>query len=202
MNLYVFPELLYNCILYDSAPLSLSSYSPESSVRFVQYILAWSGLGVLLLNCGSPLQLAIGYNNLVDIGIIEYLINTLSKYAHTYESKHIRTILNGFMCLSKLCCENLGRCLRLGAEGTRIFVIFLMRFQTQLCDQEHILESDWTKSEQIFENWHPLHALVACAIESVHSCIANCSENRALFVQHGGFTILLNLLEVFINIKK
>ncbi|VDL19280.1 unnamed protein product [Hymenolepis diminuta] len=99
------------------------------------------------------------------------------------------------MCLSKLCYENSGRCLRLGAEGTRIIFIFLMRFQTQLCDQEHLLKYDWTNSEQIFVNWHPFHGLVACAIESVFSCIANCSENRALFVQHGGFTILLNLLE-------
>lgn len=76
---------------------------------------------------------------------------------------------------------------------------YLICLKTELCEQEHHFNSDWTKVERLMENCHPLTELVICVIEAVQSCIANCNENRTLFVQLGGFTVLLNILEVFTN---
>ncbi|VDO15360.1 unnamed protein product [Rodentolepis nana] len=99
------------------------------------------------------------------------------------------------MCLSRLCCIRFEGCRLLGAEGTRMIFTYLMCLQTELCDQEHLFNSDWTKPEQLFENWRPLIEMAICVIGAVQSCVANCNENRTLFVQLGGFTILLNILE-------
>lgn len=92
---------------------------------------------------------------------------------------------------------HLSSCLYLGAEGTNIIFTFLKRFQIQLCGQEYLLESDWMQVSEPIRNWHPLHRLAICAVDAVKSCIANCTENRLQFIQYGGFTVLLNILEVF-----
>lgn len=88
------------------------------------------------------------------------------------------------------------RCLRVGCSGMYVLIVLLSRLQTQLYDQECSQLTDWLNVEQPIGKWPPLCRLVICAVEAVQSCVRNCTETRRLFIQHGGVTMLLNVLEV------
>ncbi|KAH9279766.1 hypothetical protein ECG_08024 [Echinococcus granulosus] len=132
----------------------------------------------------------------VEVGVIEMVVSVLEKCLGCEDSSTDSTIFDGLLCLSRLCDGNTERCQRVGPSATHVLIVLLNRLQTQLCDQECPEITDWWDAERRMGSWPPLHRLVMCAVEAVQSCVANCCEDRRLFIQNGGITVLLNIMEV------
>nr|CDS24675.1 zw10 protein [Echinococcus granulosus] len=131
----------------------------------------------------------------VEVGVIEMVVSVLEKCLGCEDSSTDSTIFDGLLCLSRLCDGNTERCQRVGPSATHVLIVLLNRLQTQLCDQECPEITDWWDAERRMGSWPPLHRLVMCAVEAVQSCVANCCEDRRLFIQNGGITVLLNIME-------
>ncbi|KAL5971858.1 Cilia and flagella-associated protein 69 [Taenia solium] len=150
----------------------------------------------LLCSYLSVLSMLDGAIVLVELEVVEMLVSILEQCIDSEDSSPERIIFEGSLCLSLLCDGSTERCLRVGSKGMHVLIVLLTRLQTQLYDEDCPELTDWLKVEQPIGKWPPVYQLVISSVEAIQSCTGNCTENRRLFIQHGGVTVLLNTLEV------
>uniref|UniRef100_A0A5K3F011 Uso1_p115_head domain-containing protein n=1 Tax=Mesocestoides corti TaxID=53468 RepID=A0A5K3F011_MESCO len=133
---------------------------------------------------------------LSDLGTIENTVNVLSQVNRS----DINLLSNGLLTLTQLCAENAERCRRFGTNGSNM----LMRILTGLLKyfSESVSRNDEFQSLIGYhQTGEPIKVdpdfsrLAVCAVEAVRWCILDSIENRMYFLQQGGYTQILSLLE-------